>query len=59
MSTNRRVSYHEVIGIFEGNCPIEVREEDELGVLERPVHGFQLGRGDHLEWPSVFERLEI
>jgi hypothetical protein len=41
--------YHEIIAVFESDCAVEVGEEDEFWVLERPVHGFEVGGDSHCE----------
>ena len=36
-------SYHVVIAVLQSDCAIEVSEEDELGVLERPLKRLEIG----------------
>ena len=45
------VLYHEIIAVLQCDCAIEIREENELWVLEWLVHGLEIGNrcGPHLE----------
>ena len=46
-------SYHVVIAVLESDSAIEVSEEDELGVLERPLERLEI-RLRHLLQIYVF-----
>lgn len=39
--------YHVIIAVLQRDCAVKVREEDELRVLERPLHGLQVAVLSH------------
>lgn len=48
MVIKQDASHHEIIAILERDRSVKVREEDELWIFERPLHGSELGGRSHL-----------